>query len=169
MIRPVFAQTMARYNRWQNASLYAAADGLSDNDRRKDRGAFFASIHATLSHLLWADHMWLSRISDLPPPSTPLERSVSYRDDWETLKHDRIACDERLIVWADGVTDAWLIGDLVWRSGLLKSEIARPKWLVVSHMFNHQTHHRGQVHAMLTAAGAKPQNTDLILMEPLTT
>ena len=63
---------MARYNRWQNASLYAAADSLSDEERRKDRGAFFKSIHASLNHLLWADHMWLSRISDAPRPSTPL-------------------------------------------------------------------------------------------------
>jgi uncharacterized damage-inducible protein DinB len=168
MIDPTFIQTMARYNRWQNASLYAAADHLSDEDRRRDRGAFFKSIHATLSHLLWADHMWLSRISDAPPPSMPLRQSVSYRDDWETLKQDRMACDERLIVWADGVTDEWLVGDLVWRSGIIQAEVARPKWLVVSHMFNHQTHHRGQVHAMLTAAGAKPRDTDLILMEPLT-
>ncbi|MGD9545360.1 MAG: DinB family protein [Methylocystis sp.] len=168
MIRPIFAQTMARYNRWQNAGLYAAADRLSDEDRRKDRGAFFKSIHATLSHLLWADHMWLSRISDAPPPSTPLAQSVSYCEDWETLKRRRIACDELLIAWADGVTDAWLTGDLVWRSGVLKAEVARPKGLVVSHIFNHQTHHRGQVHAMLTAAGAGPPDTDLILMEPLT-
>ncbi|MGD9659174.1 MAG: DinB family protein [Methylocystis sp.] len=166
MICSTFAQTMARYNRWQNAGLYAAADSLSDDDRRKDRGAFFKSIHATLSHLLWADHMWLSRIADAPAPSIPLEQSVSYRDDWGTLKRDRTACDERLIVWADEVTDEWLIGDLVWRSGIIQAEITRPKWLVVSHIFNHQTHHRGQVHAMLTAAGAKPQDTDLILMGP---
>jgi uncharacterized damage-inducible protein DinB len=166
MIRSTFVQTMARYNRWQNVGLYGAADRLSDNERRQDRGAFFKSIHATLNHLLWADHMWLSRISDAPPPSVRLQDSGAYRDDWETLKQDRTACDERLIVWADGVTDEWLTGDLVWRSGIVQAEVTRPKWLVVSHIFNHQTHHRGQVHAMLTAAGATPQITDLIFMEP---
>jgi len=169
MIDPTFVRTMARYNCWQNASLYAAADRLSDEERRKDRGAFLKSIHATLSHLLWADHMWLSRISDAPPPSARLQESGTYRDDWETLKQDRLACDERLIKWADGAIDEWLIGELVWRSGIIQAELTRPKWLVVNHIFNHQTHHRGQVHAMLTTAGARPQNTDLILMEPFTT
>ncbi|HEY8125056.1 MAG TPA: DinB family protein [Methylocystis sp.] len=165
MASSTFVQTMARYNRWQNASLYAAADSLSEEERRKDRGAFFKSIHATFSHLLWADHMWLSRFSDAPRPSTPLSESASYRDDWDSLKQDRTACDERLILWADGVTDDWLAGDLIWRSGLMQSDMIKPKWFVVSHVFNHQTHHRGQIHAMLTAAGAKPQDTDLILME----
>lgn len=169
MASSTFVKTMARYNRWQNASLYAAADSLSDDDRRKDRGAFFQSIHATFSHLLWADHMWLSRLSDAPKPSTPLSESASYRDDWDSLKQDRRACDESLIVWADGVTDDWLAGDLIWRSSLMQSDMIKPKWLVVSHIFNHQTHHRGQIHAMLTAAGAKPQDTDLILLERLTT
>jgi len=160
---------MARYNRWQNASIYAAAGGLSDEERRKDRSAFFKSIHATLSHLLWADHMWLSRISDAPRPSTPLSESAFYRDDWDCLQQDRRACDERLIRWADAVTDDWLAGDLVWRSSLMQTDVIKPKWLVVSHIFNHQTHHRGQIHAMLTAAGAQPHDTDLILMEQLTT
>jgi uncharacterized damage-inducible protein DinB len=168
MTRSTFVKTMARYNRWQNASLYAAADSLSDDDRRKDRGAFFKSIHATFNHLLWADHMWLSRISDAPRPSTPLSESASYRDDWNSLKQDRLACDERLIIWADAVTDDWLAGDLIWRSGLMQSDVVKPKWFVVSHIFNHQTHHRGQIHAMLTAAGARPQGTDLMLMEPFT-
>lgn len=167
MIGSAFVQTMARYNRWQNASLYAAADGLSDEARRQDRGAFFKSIHATLNHLLWADHMWLSRISDAPKPSTPLSESGSYRDDWDSLKQDRIACDERLVAWANAVSDDWLAGDLVWRSSLMQTDAVRPKWLVVSHIFNHQAHHRGQIHAMLTAARAKPQDTDLILMESL--
>ncbi|HEY8125427.1 MAG TPA: DinB family protein [Methylocystis sp.] len=169
MTRSTFVKTMARYNRWQNASLYAAADSLSDEARRKDRGAFFKSIHATFSHLLWADHMWLSRVSDAPRPSTPLSESGSYRDDWDSLKQDRRACDDRLIAWADGVTDDWLAGELIWRSSLMQTDVVRPKWLVVSHIFNHQTHHRGQIHAMLTAAGAKPQDTDLILMEKLAT
>lgn len=99
MTRSTFVKTMARYNRWQNASLYAAADSLSDDDRRKDRGAYFKSIHATFSHLLWADHIWLSRFSDAPRPSTPLSESASYRDDWDSLKHDRLDCDESLIAW----------------------------------------------------------------------
>ena len=60
---------MARYNRWQNESIYAAADGLSDAARRMDRGSFFQSIHATLSHVLWADELWMSRLSDWEAPT----------------------------------------------------------------------------------------------------
>lgn len=85
------------------------------------------------------------------------------------MKRDRLACDDGLIAWADAVTDDWLAGDLIWRSSLMQSDMIKPKWLVVSHIFNHQTHHRGQIHAMLTAAGAKPKDTDLILMEQITT
>ena len=60
---------MALYNRWQNENLYAAADGLTDEERHRERGAFFGSIHRTMCHLLWADQTWMSRFSDMPPPA----------------------------------------------------------------------------------------------------
>jgi uncharacterized damage-inducible protein DinB len=160
MITPLFAQTMARYNRWQNHSLYTAANGLTDAERRLDRSAFFKSIHATFDHLLWADALWMSRVSDAPKPA------VGVSDySWEKLRQERIALDERMIAWADGLDEAWLSANLQWRSGALNRDIVSPRWLVVAHIFNHQTHHRGQAHAMLTAAGAKPEATDLIMME----
>ncbi len=65
MIDAAYVQRMARYNRWQNENLYAVADRLSDAERRRDRGAFFGSIHATLSHLLWADCTWMSPVFGL--------------------------------------------------------------------------------------------------------
>ena len=76
MIDPTYAQRMARYNRWQNANLYAAADTLSDDERRRERGAFFGSIHQTLSHLLWADRIWMSRFTDVPSPGASIPESV---------------------------------------------------------------------------------------------
>jgi uncharacterized damage-inducible protein DinB len=164
MIAPEFARAMARYNRWQNRSLYAAAGALTEEERRKDRGAFFQSIHATLNHLLWADAMWMSRVSDEPKPTVTLKNSVAFCDDWGALTRERAAMDERLIAWADSLDEAWLSADLVWRSGAKQAEIVRPRWLIVVHIFNHQTHHRGQVHAMLTAAGATPEDTDVIFM-----
>lgn len=164
MIDPSFAQTMARYNQWQNQNLYAAADGLSDEERRKDRGAFFKSIHATLNHLLWADHMWLSRIAGGEPPECSLDDSSAFRAEWEVMKADRVQTDLRLIDWANRLDAAALEGEFTWYSGLLQRTIAKPKHLIVVHIFNHQTHHRGQVHAMLTAAGARPHGTDLAMM-----
>jgi uncharacterized damage-inducible protein DinB len=165
MIDPTYARAMARYNHWQNESLYTAADGLSDAARRKDQGAFFKSIHATLSHLLWADNMWMSRLSDLPEPAVKIADSTTFVDDWEELKRARAICDEHILGWADRLCAETIAGDLVWRSATLGGEVGRPRWLVIAHFFNHQTHHRGQVHAMLTAAGAKPRDTDLIMMQ----
>ena len=164
MISPAFAQKMARYNAWQNESLYAAADALSDEARRADRGAFFKSIHGTLNHLLWADTMWMSRVAGGPNPNVPLADSVSFRADWAALKEERAAMDARLVAWADALDEAALDGDFSWYSGALQAHIVKPRKLIVAHIFNHQIHHRGQVHAMLTAAGARPQDTDLIFM-----
>ncbi|MEE2691202.1 MAG: DinB family protein [Pseudomonadota bacterium] len=163
MITPDYARTMAAYNRWQNESIYGAAAGLSDEERRRDRGAFFGSIHRTLSHLRWGDEIWLSRFGDFPPPppTASLGGSAAVYDDWEELRAGRIALDETIIGWAASLTPRDLEGDLTWFSGAMKREITRPRALLVAHMFNHQTHHRGQAHAMLTAAGAKPDDTDL--------
>ncbi|BGE87589.1 DinB family protein [Methylosinus sp. 3S-1] len=164
MISPAFAQKMARYNRWQNASLYAAADRLSDSARREDRGAFFRSIHGTLNHLLWADAMWMNRLAGGPKPAVGLSDSPAFRSDWASTKTERAQIDELLIGWADRLDEAALDGDLSWFSGARGTDIVMPRALVVAHVFNHQTHHRGQVHAMLTAAGSRPEDTDLIFM-----
>lgn len=164
MITPAFAQKMARYNRWQNGSLYTAADVLSEEARRADRGAFFKSIHGTLNHLLWADKMWMSRIGDGTRPTVALRDSHAFCADWTALKDERAAFDERLIGWADGLDDAALEGEFSWYSGAKQADVVMPRKLIVAHVFNHQTHHRGQVHAMLTAAGATPEDTDLIFM-----
>jgi uncharacterized damage-inducible protein DinB len=164
MIDLAYMQRMARYNRWQNRNLYGAADGLSDDERRRDRGAFFGSIHKTLSHLLWADRIWLSRFSDVPPPSGGIPGSATLYPDWEGLKRERAEFDDTIIAWTDEIAPNWLDGDLTWLSAAVRREVTKPKWQLVSHFFNHQTHHRGQVHAMLTQAGAKPHDTDLFLM-----
>jgi uncharacterized damage-inducible protein DinB len=164
MITTAFAQKMARYNAWQNDSLYAAADALTDEARRADRGAFFKSIHGALSHLLWADAMWMSRIGDGPAPAIALRESPKFCVEWAKLKDERKAMDARLLAFAEALDDAALEGDFSWYSGALQAQIVKPRKLIVVHIFNHQTHHRGQVHAMLTAAGALPQDTDLIFM-----
>ena len=165
MIDAAYVQTMARYNRWQNKSLYAAAEGIGDVERRRDRGAFFGSIHATLNHLLWADMIWMSRWSDVPAPSFGGKDSVRLCEDWADLVRERRALDRVILDWAANLAPDALAGDLAWFSGMLQRAFIKPRWLLVTHFFNHQTHHRGQVHAMLTAAGAKPEATDLGFME----
>jgi uncharacterized damage-inducible protein DinB len=164
MIDAVYVQRMARYNRWQNENLYGAADALSDAERQRTRGAFFGSIHATLNHLLWGDRIWMSRLAGTPRPEGGIPQSVSLYADWNDLKRERAAFDTVIVDWADQLEDASLAGELTWFSGAIKAEVRKPKWLLVTHMFNHQTHHRGQVHCMLTQAGSKPGDTDLPLM-----
>jgi uncharacterized damage-inducible protein DinB len=164
MIDPGYVQRLARYNRWQNENLYGVADALSDAERRRERGAFFGSIQGTLSHLLWADRMWMSRLAGTPRPAGGIPESVSLYGDWNELKRERAAFDAVILDWADRLDGAALDGELTWYSAAVKAERRQPIWVLVTHMFNHQTHHRGQVHCMLTQAGGKPGDTDLPLM-----
>jgi uncharacterized damage-inducible protein DinB len=161
MIDVHYVQCMARYNRWQNENLYGAADTLSDAERRRDRGAFFGSIHATLNHLLWADRIWMSRLAGTPSPDGGIPESVALHSDWDELKRERKAFDAVVVDWADRLDAASLASELAYYSGAIKREVHKPTWLLVTHMFNHQTHHRGQVHCMLTQAGGNPGDTDL--------
>ena len=84
---------------------------------------------------------------------------------WADLKREREAFDETIIGWTDGLDQEWLAGDMTWYSGIMRADMTRPRWKIITHFFNHQTHHRGQVHAMLTRLGAKPEDTDLMLMK----
>ena len=164
MIDGAYVQRMARYNRWQNTNLYGVADLLSDAERRRERGAFFGSIHKTLSHLMWGDLIWMSRLAGTPKPAGGIAESVTLYDDWPALKSERPRFDDVIVDWADKIDPAWLAGDFSYYSGAAKRELTKPCWLLVTHFFNHQTHHRGQVHCMLTQAGGKPHDTDLPLM-----
>ena len=164
MIDGAYVQRMARYNRWQNENLYGVADQLSDDDRRRERGAFFGSIHKTLSHLLWADCVQMSQFTDVPRPSAGIPESVSLYPDWQALKDERARFDGTIVDWADALDPSWLAAGHTYYSGAAKRELTRPRWVLVAHMFNHQTHHRGQVHCMLTQAGGRPFDTDLPFM-----
>ncbi len=146
MIDRAYAQRMARYNRWQNQNLYGVADGLSGEERGRERGAFFGSIHKTLSHLLWGDQIWMSRFTDVPKPQAGIPESVSLYPDWPGLKAERVRFDQTIIDWADTIEEAWLAAEQTYYSAATKRELTRPRGLLITHMFNHQTHHRGQVH-----------------------
>ena len=158
MIDTQWCRMMAAYNTEINRRIYAAADGVDPASRRADLGAFFGSLLGTLSHVLWADHMWMARFDGWPKPELNLRQSPEYMSDWPALRAARDSTDARLEEWAGR---AELTGDLCWMSGANGREMTRPRAVLVTHMFNHQTHHRGQVHAMLTRLGARPGDTDL--------
>jgi uncharacterized damage-inducible protein DinB len=163
MIGVDYVRRMARYNRWQNENLYGAADGLTDEERHHEHGAFFGSIHRTMCHLLWADQTWMSRFRDMPPPVPMADLAAQHRG-WMSLKSRRRDFDAEIVEWAEGLEPDWLAGTLTYFSPSLERQISQPRWLFVSHFFNHQTHHRGQVHCLLTQAGRKPTDTDLPMM-----
>jgi uncharacterized damage-inducible protein DinB len=166
MITPAFARTMAAYNAEMNRRLYAAAARLSDGERRAPRGAFWGSIHGTLNHLLWGDRMWMARFDNWPKPTLAIKQSAELFADFSALAAARAEADEAISLWAQKVDAAWLAEDLVWWSGASGRERRAPRGLLVAHFFNHQTHHRGQVHALLTAAGEETGDTDLFLLVP---
>jgi uncharacterized damage-inducible protein DinB len=166
MIDPDWCRLMAAYNAEMNRRLYAAADRLGEAPRRQDRGAFFGSIHKTLSHLLWGDSIWMSRFAGWDAPSVGIPGSVALHDAWPKLCADRIAADQRIEAWAASIDPAWLGQRLCWHSAALGRAVERPVWVLVTHFFNHQTHHRGQVHAMLTAGGEQTGDTDLPFVLP---
>ncbi|MEM8824635.1 MAG: DinB family protein [Pseudomonadota bacterium] len=165
MITPDQCRLMARYNAWQNRSLIAAADGLDDAARWQDRGAFFGSIAATLNHLLHDDALWLARFAGDPRPEDRLPTSVDQPNDWETYKATRRQRDADIFAWAEALDTASLTGRLIFHPGGGPNRVEKLRALCAAHLFNHQTHHRGQVHAMLTAAGADPGPTDLAAMD----
>jgi uncharacterized damage-inducible protein DinB len=164
MITAAYVRTMARYNAEMNRRLYAAASKLTDEQRKAGHGAFWGSIHGTLTHLMWGDMQWMSRFSDWPKPPVPIKQSAEMIDDFAALRTQCEKADADLIAWADTMDDAWLEKDLVWFSGAARREMRRPRGFLLAHFFNHQTHHRGQVQALLTAHGLDTGDTDLMLI-----
>lgn len=166
MIGPAYARAMAAYNAAMNRRLYASANRLPEAERVRPRGAYWGSIHGTLCHLLWGDRMWMSRFDPdrWERPEVGLRDSAALVADWAELARAREAADAGMLAWSEGLDEAWLGGELAWYSGAAGREFRTPRALLVMHLFNHGTHHRGQVHAMLTAAGETTGDTDLFLL-----
>lgn len=164
MITPAYVRTMAAYNTEMNRRLYAAADRLSDAERRVDRGAFWKSIHGTLCHLVWGDQTWMSRFAGWPKPTVQQRDSAAMIKDWAELRAIRAQADAAIEAWAAGLAAPWLAGDLEWFSGSAQRQVRAPRSFLIMHFFNHQTHHRGQAHALVTATGQATGDTDLMLV-----
>jgi uncharacterized damage-inducible protein DinB len=159
MIDAEYCQTMAAYNRWMNRSVYEAAARLPDAERKADRGAFFGSIHSTLNHLVWGDRIWLGRFNGRSYPVGKVGEDLFA--DFGELREARLALDDDITEWAAGLDGDAVAGTLTWYSVIAQREMARPRALCIMQMFNHQTHHRGQVTTLLKQAGIDPGVTDL--------
>lgn len=159
MIDSAYCQTMARYNQWMNQKLYAVCANIPDGDRKQDRGAFFKSIHGTLNHLLYADLAWLGRFTQ--QPFTASTSNDELYQDFDDLRQQRIATDQTMLSWAEHLSADWLAAPFTFTSAAYQQSRTAPTWVLVTHMFNHQTHHRGQLTTLLSQLGYEPGITDL--------
>lgn len=138
----------AAYNAWANDRLYQAAAKLSDVDYRADRGAFFKSVHGTLNHLLVADHLWMRRFTGSGEVPSRLD-AILY-EDFSELREARRAEDARISRYAGGLDEATLALEFSYRTVTNPMTVTQPLAPALDHFFNHQTHHRGQAHCLLT-------------------
>lgn len=165
MITAAFCSTMAQYNEWMNTRLYALCARLPAGDLHEDRGAFFRSIYLTLNHIAYADLAFLSRFTGDPAEVPDL--GVDLFGGFDRLAKERVSLDARLLRWADALTPEWLAQPLTYTSKVDGNVRTLPRWTLVVHLFNHQTHHRGQVTTLLTQHGHDIGSTDLPFMPAL--
>jgi uncharacterized damage-inducible protein DinB len=161
-MKPHFTM-MAGYNAWCNERLYDAAAQLPDADYRADRGAFFKSVHGTLNHMLVADRIWMKRFTGEGEAPNRLD-SILF-EDFAELRASRATEDERIAAYIDGLSDADLAGRFRYRTITNPTNIEQPLAPALTHFFNHQTHHRGQVHCLLTGFGLDAPSLDLLLFQ----
>jgi uncharacterized damage-inducible protein DinB len=159
LITVEYCQLLARYNRWMNERLYAAAALLSDEERNRDRGAFFGSIHRTLNHILWGDRIWLGRFTGAPYTVAPY--GADTYSDFPELARERERTDTEILAWAGSLLPDWLATTLEYRAASDGRLRQLPAWIAATHLFQHATHHRGQVTALLKQSGNDIGVTDL--------
>jgi len=158
-------QMFGRYNAWANRRLYDAAAQLSGEQYRADRGAFFRSVHGTLNHLLATDRIWMQRFTG--SGSAPDRLDAILFETLDELRPAREAEDRRIVDFVDGLDDARLAGSIRYRRVSNPEVFEQPLAPALAHWFNHQTHHRGQVHALLTALAGRAPELDLLFYQRL--
>jgi uncharacterized damage-inducible protein DinB len=156
-------QQLAAYNHWANSRLYAAALDLPEQAYRQPVGVFFGSLHGTLNHLLLTDRLWLKRLTG--EGDHPDRLNAILHENRVDLTRARIAEDLRLISVIEQYDEAALAGLHSYKttSGTPQTQMLGD---ILLHLFNHQTHHRGQAHACLSIlTGAEPPSLDLLLFQ----
>jgi uncharacterized damage-inducible protein DinB len=154
---------LAAYNAWANRRLYDAAATLPDADYRADRGAFFKSVHGTLNHLLVADRIWMKRFTG--EGETPDRLDAILFEDLGGLRIAREQEDQRILRYAENLSDSDLTGIVRYSTITNPMTIEQPLGAALLHVFNHQTHHRGQAHCLLTGLTGDAPSLDLILFQ----
>ncbi len=157
-----YTMQMARYNQWMNNKLYLASALLTDEQRKRNLGAFFGSLHGTFNHLLAGDRIWMSRFTASDHGVAKLN-DVLY-DDFNLLRAARAEMDERIVEWAAELSEPTPETLTYKKMSGLKEEVQSSYTTCVLTWFNHQTHHRGQATTLMLQLGLDPGVTDLIAM-----
>lgn len=153
---------LAAYNAWANRRLLDAAKALPPDRLDEDQGAAFGSVLGTLNHMLVADLIWLARFDEAPSPGLALDQRLYDRLDGLTTA--RTDLDQRIVAHVDGLSDARIDGEFSYRT-VAGEPFRQPRATVLAHFFNHQTHHRGQIHALLTRLTGEAPPLDLIYLQ----
>jgi uncharacterized damage-inducible protein DinB len=153
------------YNAWANGRLYEAAARLTLEQYRADRGAFFKSIHGTLNHLLATDRIWMRRFTGAGEAPDRLDAILF--ETFDDLRTARAAEDRRIVDFVDGLDEARITGTIKYRRVSSPQEFEQQLAPALAHWFNHQTHHRGQVHALLTGLVGEAPELDLLFFQRL--
>ena len=168
-------EMLGRYNQWLNSKIYLAASRISEKDLAENHGAFFGSILGTLNHIMVGDIIWLKRFAKHPssmvslsgvvelPNPTSLDQIIY--NDFASLHSQRIWLDKQIIEWLVEIADTDLDNIIDYKTTM--GEIHRKQYSsLILHLFNHQTHHRGQVSTLFSQLGIEIGATDLLGVIP---
>lgn len=159
---PELAQDLAKYNSWMNEKIFECVSQLSEDDRKRDLGAFFKSIHGTLNHILVGDKIWMDRFTGISFSVQSLDQEL--HDEFDALRNDRIETDQSISLFVANLTPEKLSSKLRYTSIVNPEPRQYELWFAVAHFFNHQAHHRGQVTTLLSQSGIDAGVTDLIFL-----
>lgn len=151
-------RALARYNHRMNQQLLDACALLPAAERKRATGAPFGSMHGLWNHLLLTDRAWLARFNGEPVPFRALDEEICA--DFEELRAQRDLTDAAIARWVETLSAAKLAAPLRFTSLSNPTPRAVPLWVAATHLFNHQTHHRGQLTALLEQAGGDCGVTD---------
>jgi len=152
-------RAFAQYNQTMNQRIYEICARIPDEIRKQDSKTYFKSIHGTLDHILLGDRAWMNRLG---PKEYPLVKiGCELFSDFDEMATARIDLDADICRWTQTLSEDWLSTEMTWTASLDGVERTQPVWLLVSQIFNHQTHHRGQLSTLLNQAGHDVGITDL--------
>jgi uncharacterized damage-inducible protein DinB len=166
MTAAAHCRMFGHYNAWANSRLYDAAARLSSEQYRADRGAFFKSVHGSLNHLLVTDRIWMQRFTG--EGEAPNRLDAILFETFDELRAARETEDRRIVDFVEGLDDRRIEGTIKYRRVSSPEQFEQQLAPALAHWFNHQTHHRGQIHALLTGLVGTAPELDLLIFQRLT-